>query len=141
MRIQWLRVLGGGLLIEVVLAVVLIGGFAAAGVDLAAGVSTLSAVIIGAGCFAGAFVVVAWLARGIAHQRVWNGFLMGVVATLLYLGLVAGSGQMASALAAYGTTTFVIVNGMRLLGAVLGAIAAGQRSGTREPERASTASR
>jgi hypothetical protein len=142
MRINWLRVLGGGFLIEVVLAIVLIGGFAAAGVDLAKGVSTVSAVIIGVGCFVGAFVVVAWLARGIDHQRAWNGLLMGVVATLLYLGLVAGSGQVAAALAAYGPATFVIVNGMRLLGALLGGIASERRSGAPpEPERASAASR
>jgi len=53
---------------------------------------------------------------------------MGVVATLLYVGLIAGSGQMAVALAAYGTVTFVIVNGMRLLGALLGGLAAERRS-------------
>jgi len=52
MKINW-RVLGGGFLIEVVLAIVLIGGFAVAGVDLAKGVSTVSAVVIGVGCFAG----------------------------------------------------------------------------------------
>src|SRR4051812_32814022 len=89
MKINWLRVLGGGFLIEVVLAIVLIGGFAAAGIDLANGVSTVSAVIIGGGCFVGAFLVVAWLARGIERQRAWNGLLMGVVATLLYVGLIA----------------------------------------------------
>jgi hypothetical protein len=136
MRINWLRVLGGGFLIEVVLAIVLIGGFSAAGVDLAKGVSIPSAVIIGVGCFAGAFVIVAWLSRGIADHRAWNGFLMGVVATLLYLALVAGSGQMATALAAYGPATFVIMNGMRLLGALLGGIASERRSGAAaEPER------
>ena len=128
MKTNWLRVLGGGFLIEVVLAVVLIGGFAAAGIDLAAGVWTVSAVIIGVGCFVGAFAVVTWLARGIQRQRAWNGFLMGVVATLLYVGLIAGSGQRAAALAAYGGVTFVIVNGMRLLGALLGGLAAERRS-------------
>jgi len=136
MNTNWLRVLGGGFLIEVVLAVVLIGGFAVAGIDLAAGVSTVSAVIIGVSCFVGAFAVVAWLARGIQRQRAWNGFLMGVVATLLYVGLIAGSGQMAAALAAYGAVTFVIVNGMRLLGALLGGMAAERRSiAPAEPRR------
>jgi len=137
MTINWLRVLGGGFLIEVVLAAVLIGGFAAGGVDLAKGVSTSSAIIIGVGCFAGAFVAVAWLTRGITRQRAWNGLLMGVVATLLYLGLVAGTGQMPTALTAYGPATFVIVNGMRLLGALLGGIASERRSAApRESERA-----
>jgi len=142
MKINWLRVLGGGFLIEVVLAVVLIGGFAAAGVDLANGVSTVSAVIIGVGCFVGAFIVVAWLARGLERQRAWNGLLMGVVATLLYVGLISGSGQMATALAAYGPVTFVIVNGMRLLGALLGGIAVDRRSGApAAPEVAATRGR
>ena len=65
--------------------------FAAAGVDIANGVSTASAVIIGVGCFAAAFLVVLWLGRGIQSQLVLHGFLMGLVATLIYVGLVAGS--------------------------------------------------
>jgi len=131
MRIHWLRVLLGGLLIEVVLAVVLLGGFAAAGVDIANGVSTASAVVIGVGCFAAAFLIVLWLGRGIQSHVVLQGFLMGLVATLLYLGLVAGSGQMSSALAAYGPTTFVTVNALRLVGAVLGGVACERRKAVR----------
>ena len=109
MKIQWIRVLLGGFLIEVLLAIALIGGFAAASVDLAKGVSTASAVIIGLGCFFGAFVVVWWLARRIERHLVLHGLLMGLVATLLYVGMVAGAGQMSAALAAYGPATFVIV--------------------------------
>jgi hypothetical protein len=131
MRIHWVRVLLGGLLIEVVLAVVLLGGFAAAGVDIATGVSTASAVIIGVGCFAAAFVIVLWLGRGIQGQLVLHGFLMGLVATLLYVGLVAGSGQMSSALAAYGPLTFVIVNALRLAGAMLGGVACERKKAMR----------
>jgi hypothetical protein len=66
-----------------------------------------------------------------------KGLLLGVVATLIYLGLVAGSGQMAAALAVYGPATFVIVNGLRLLGALVGGIASERRSGgTAQRERA-----
>jgi hypothetical protein len=120
-------VLLGGFLIEVVLATVLLGGFAVAGVDLANGVSTASAVIIGVGCFVAAFLVVMWLSRGIQNQLVLHGFLMGLVATLIYVGLVAGSGQMSSALAAYGPATFVTVNAVRLVGAVFGGVACERR--------------
>jgi hypothetical protein len=127
MRIQWLRVLLAGFLIEVVLAVVLTGGFAAAGVDLTKGVSPASALIIGIGCFVTAFLVVLWLGRGVASRLVLHGFLMGLVATLLYLGLVAASGQMSAALAGYGPVTFVIVNAARLVGAVLGGAACERR--------------
>ena len=127
MRIYWWRVLLGGLLIEVLLAIVLVGGFAAAGVDLAKGVSTTSAVIIGIGCFAAAFLIVLWLGRGIQSHLVLHGFLMGLVASLLYVGLVAGSGQMSTALAAYGPATFVTVNAVRLVGAMVGGVAAERR--------------
>jgi len=132
MRIHWLRVLLGGFLIEVLLAIVLVGGFAAAGVDLAKSISTTSAVIIGIGCFAAAFLIVLWLGRGIQSHLVLHGFLMGLVATLLYVGLVAGSGQMSTALAAYGPATFVILNAVRLVGATVGGVA-GERRKTARP--------
>jgi len=131
MRIQWLRVLLGGFLIEVVLAVVLLGGFALAGVDISTGVSTASAVIIGVGAFAAAFVIVLWLGRGVQSQVVLHGFLMGLAATLLYLGVVAGSGQMSSALTGYGPATFVIVNALRLVGAVCGGVACERKKAVR----------
>ena len=131
MRIHWLRVLLGGLLIEIVLLIVLLGGFAAAGVDLANGVSTASAVVIGIGCFVIAFLIVLWLARGIQNHLPLHGLLMGLVATLIYVGLVAGSGQMSSALAVYGPATFVTVNALRLVGAVLGAVACERRKAVR----------
>ena len=127
MRIQWLRVLLGGLLIEIVLAVVLLGGFAAAGVDISKGVSTASAVIIGVGCFAVTFLVMLWLGRRIQNRVVLHGFLMGLAATVLYLGLVAGSGQMSAALASYGPATFVIINALRLVGGALGGVACERR--------------
>lgn len=131
MRINWLRVLLGGVLIEVVLLIVLLGGFAAAGVDLAKGISFASTLIIGVGCFAVAFLIMLWLGRGIQRDLVLNGFLMGLVATLLYLGLVAGSGQMSAALDLYGRATFVILNAVRIVGAVCGGIACERRRAVR----------
>jgi hypothetical protein len=123
MRIQWLRVLLGGFLIEVVLAVVLLGGFAVVGVKIADGVSSTSAVIIGVVCVAAAFLIAWWLGRGIEDHLVVHGLLMGLAATTLYLGLVVGSGQLSSALAAYGPATFVTLNAIRVLGAVFGGVA------------------
>ncbi|HKE85408.1 MAG TPA: hypothetical protein VKB50_16715 [Vicinamibacterales bacterium] len=131
MRIYWFRVLLGGFLIEVVLAVVLLGGFAAAGVDIANGVSTASAVIIGVGCFAAAFLIVLWLGRAIKDHLVLHGFLMGLVATLIYVGLVAGAGQMTTALATYGPATFVTLNAVRIVGAVCGGVACEHRRAAR----------
>jgi hypothetical protein len=127
MKIHWLRVLLGGVLIELILIVVLVGGFRLAGVDLASGVSTDSAVIIGVGCFVAAFLVVLWLGRGIARHLVLHGFLMGLVATLIYMAMVGGSGNWAASLAAYGPVTFVVLNGIRIVGAVAGGIACERR--------------
>ena len=127
MKIHWIRVLLGGFLIEVVLAIVLVGGFAAAGVDLQNSISASSSAVIGVGCFVVAFLVVVWLGRGIESHQVLHGFLMGLVASVLYLGLVAGAGQMSTALAAYGPATFVIVNGARMVGAVLGGVMSERR--------------
>lgn len=133
MRIHWFRVLLGGFLIEVVLAVVLLGGFAAAGVNIADGVSASSALIIGVGCFAAAFLVVLWLDRGLRNHLVLHGFLMGLAATLLYLGLVAGSGQLSSAIVAYGSATFVTLNLVRVAGAVCGGAACERARAARQP--------
>lgn len=135
MRIYWWRVLLGGFLIELVLAIVLLGGFAAAGVDLTKGISAASAVIIGAGCFAAGFLIVLWLGRGIENRLVMHGLLMGVVATVIYIGLVAGSGQMSTALAGYGPTTFVTVNALRIVGAVCGGLACERRRASRPVAR------
>ena len=110
-----------------VLAVVLVGGFALAGVQLQNGVSTGSAIIIGVVAFVAAFLIVLWFGRRITSHIVLHGFLIGVVATLLYVTAVAGSGQMSAALAAYGPATFIAVNGARIVGAVFGGITSGRR--------------
>ena len=82
---------------------------------------------IGVGCFAAAFVVALGLGKGVTDRVILHGLLMGVVATLLYVGLVIGSGQLSSALAAYGPITFVVLNGVRIVGAVLGGVALSRR--------------
>jgi hypothetical protein len=56
---------------------------------------------------------------------------MGVAATVIYLGLVAGSGQMSSALAGYGPATFVIVNAARLVGGALGGVVCERKKAVR----------
>ena len=122
MKIKWLRVLVGGFLIEVVLGAVLIGGFAAVGIDISKGVSSGSAIVIGVGCFVAAFAVALWLCRGVVEHGPLHGLLMGLVATVLYLALTAGSGQWSAALAIYGSATFAIVNGLRIVGGALGGI-------------------
>ena len=127
MKIHWIRVLLAGLLIEVILAVVLVGGFAAVGIQLGTNISNGVSTIIGLSCFVVALLVTLWFGRRIDNRLVLHGFLIGLMATLLYVGLVAGAGQMSTALAAYGPATFVILNGVRILGAVVGGVVCAQR--------------
>lgn len=131
MQIHWGRVLLAGFLIEVILAIGLVGGFAAAGFQLESDISTGASTIIGVACFVVGFAVVVWLGRGIDAHIVLHGVLMGLVATALYVGLVAGSGQMSTALAAYGPATFVIVNAARIAGAALGGVVCERRRAVR----------
>ena len=127
MKIHWGRVVIGGFLVELILIVVLIGGFAAAGQPLGDNIPASQSIIIGIGCFVVAFLVTLWLGRRIQNGLVLHGFLIGLVATMIYLGLVAGSGQMSAALRAYGPATFVTLNLARILGAMLGGLACEKR--------------
>src|SRR4029453_6266037 len=87
-QVHWIRVLIAGFLIEVILAVVLIGGFAAAGISLENNVSSGSSTVIGLGCFIVAFLVTLWFGRGIEDRLVLHGFLIGFVTTFLFFGRV-----------------------------------------------------
>jgi hypothetical protein len=55
---------------------------------------------------------------------------MGVVATVLYVGLIVAGGQLSTALAGYGPATFVVVNGARIVGAVVGGYVVAERRRT-----------
>src|SRR4029450_6080937 len=93
-KVHWIRVLIAGFLIEVILAVVLIGGFAAAGISLENNVSSGSSTVIGLGCFIVAFLVTLWFGRRIEDRLVLHGFLIGLVTTLLYVGVVGRAGRV-----------------------------------------------
>jgi hypothetical protein len=89
---------------------------------------TVTAVVFPAGFLAGW-----WTARKIDSRFVLHGLLVGVLATLFYLGLnVSASGSLAPAIEIYGPTLFVTVNALRILGCVVGAAVKG---GTGKRER------
>ena len=81
--IRWWRVIGGGLLIELVLAAVSVPFFAT-------GRPEMVSLLIAPATLVAAVPCGAWAARGTA-QPILNGMLAGVAALALYLGLVIGA--------------------------------------------------
>jgi hypothetical protein len=74
------------------------------------------------GCFAGGYLVGAWLSKPLTSQHVLHGALMGVVATLIYLALGAVQpGGIGPVIAGYGVVLFWANNALRIAGATLGA--------------------
>ena len=58
-----------------------------------------------------------------------HGLLAGIVATSIYVGLNLGqNGTLTPAIEIYGLPLFVIVNGLRIVGSVAGAVASGRRA-------------
>jgi hypothetical protein len=119
--IRWGRVLLGGFLVEVVLFAITIPVF------LLAGTQGIMAMVVPA-LFIVDFLFGYWVARKVQAHFALHGLLVGVVATLLYLGLnIAMSGSLTPVLEMYGSFLFLLANGARLLGATLGAVLAQKR--------------
>jgi hypothetical protein len=66
--------------------------------------------------------------RPLAAARALHGWLIGVVATALYFGLVLGASSLAEAAASYGLPLFVTVNLLRIVSAAAGGYAAERRA-------------
>lgn len=120
--LHWGRIVGGAILLEVVLVVVLIpiglwfgmpGGNN--GDDF-----TVFFTSVAIGCFAGGYLVTAWMLRPIVTRRLLHGTLLGVVATLMYIALNAAAPDgLGGVVAGYGVALYVLVNALRISGCVL----------------------
>ena len=120
--IRWGRVVGIAFALEVVLFVVLVPiqqllGFTA----------WFAAVAIG--CFVFGYAAGLWVARGVTSRFALHGFLVGAVATVIYLVICAlAPGGIPAAAAMYGTPLYVLNNALRAAGCVLGAVHQERRS-------------
>jgi hypothetical protein len=114
-QVRWLRVVIAAFLVELGLAVL--------GLPLLAVVSeaVVFNVVVPILCIIVPFVVV-WLAtRKLPAARFLHGWLIGIVATLMYFGLVIGTSSIAEAAAAYGgMAMFAGVNALRIVSAAAG---------------------
>jgi len=69
-----------------------------------------------------------WIARKAAAGAVLHGALVGVVATLIYLGLILGQfGSLTPVIEMYGPVAFYSANALKILGCIAGAYAAARR--------------
>ena len=92
MKIRWLRVVLGALLLEIVLFAVL--------VPISFLNATLFLIAVPIGVFAFGYLVTRWLLKKLSTRLVLHGAFIGMVATVMYLGLVlAQPGGIAAAVA------------------------------------------
>ena len=120
--IRWGRVVGIAFALEAVLFAVL--------VPIQALLSlTVWFAAVAIGCFVFSYAAGLWTARGVTSRFALHGFLVGVVATLIYLALCAlAPGGIPAAAAMYGMPLYVLNNVLRIAGCVLGAAHQERRS-------------
>jgi hypothetical protein len=125
---RWGRIAVGAVLLEVlliVLAVPLLGFMAnplAPGAQNTSGDYTIFFVTVTLACFLAGSLLGWWVARPLSSQFMLHGALTGIVATAIYLALCSiPPTTIPSVVAAYGPFWFFLANGVRIVGATLGA--------------------
>jgi hypothetical protein len=121
-RIRWLRVLIAAFLVEVGLGVTALPFLAILSERI-----VLQA-IVPVVCVVVPFIVAFFATRPLPAARVLHGWLIGGVATVLYLGLVLGGSSLDEVTASYGAVLFVVVNALRIVSAAAGGYAAARRA-------------
>ena len=133
-RIRWGRIVIGAVLLEAVLivaAIPLLGFVAnplAPGAQSASGDYTIFFVSVAVACFVVGALAGWWVARPLSSQFMLHGALTGIVATAIYLGICSiPPTTIAAVVAAYGPFWFFLANGLRVVGATLGAAYHGRK--------------
>jgi hypothetical protein len=121
MKIHWIRVLVAAVLFEVVLIVITV--IVSLFIEVEAFLPFVPALVFVVG-----FPFGMWVVRKPASGFVLHGTLVGVVATLIYLGLLLGQfGSLTPVINMYGPVSFFLANALKILGCVAGAYAGGRR--------------
>lgn len=128
-RIRWGRIVIGAVLLEAALiaaAIPLLGFVAnplAPGAQNASGDYTIFFVSVTVACFVVGALLGWWVARPLSSHVLMHGALTGVVATAIYLAICSiPPTTIPAVVAAYGPFWFVLANGLRIVGASLGAV-------------------
>lgn len=133
-RIRWGRIAIGAVLLEAVLivaAIPLLGFVAnplAPGAQSASGDYTIFFVSVAVACFVVGALAGWWVVRPLSSQFMLHGALTGIVATAIYLGICSiPPTTIAAVVAAYSPFWFFLANGLRIIGATLGAAYLGRK--------------
>ena len=133
-RIRWGRIAIGAVLLEAVLiaaAIPLLGFVAnplAPGAQNASGDYTIFFVSVAVACFVVGTLAGWWVARPLSSQFMLHGALTGIVATAIYLAICSiPPTTIPAVVAAYGPFWFFLANGLRIIGATLGAAYHGRK--------------
>jgi hypothetical protein len=79
--------------------------------------------VVAIGCALLGYIAGRLVARGLTSRAALHGLLVGVLATIIYLVLnILGPGGLSAAVDAYGAPLFVLVNALRIIGCIAGAI-------------------
>ena len=125
--IRWGRVILGALILELALFAVLIPIGVIFGLpSTAPGAPAVDATVFFASvplaCLVLGFLAGVWVARKTTASFVLHGSLLGIVATLIYLGICAiPPSTIRAVVAMYGAPLFLSVNGLRIAGCIAGA--------------------
>lgn len=109
-RIHWMRVLIGGLLVEASLFVVVIPIYNILG-------QRPLLYVVPVASFVMSFVFGLWVGRRVESHFVLHGILVGIVATLLYVGMTRAHAE---------PFAYLLAHGLKLLGGAAGGFVAGR---------------
>ena len=122
-QVRWLRVVVAAFLIEVGLIVTTLPFI------LIIAQAVVFKAIVPLACLVVPFVVTFFSTRPLTSARALNGFVTGVVATVMYFALVLGASSIAEAVASYGSVALLAgVNVLRIVSATAGGYAADRRT-------------
>jgi hypothetical protein len=121
MKIYWMRVVAAAFLVELVLVALTIPLLAVVTMQVLVPFVAPVCAIVG-------FPFGWWAVRRAQSGFVLHGTLVGIVATLIYLGLIFGqAGSLTPVIAVYGPFWFFLANAAKILGCVAGAFVSGRR--------------
>ena len=114
-KLRWGWIIAGAVLLEVALIILFVPML------MYTDVSTI-APYAGIGTFVLGFLISGWIVRKVPGRRLLHGALIGILATIIYVGLcMTNPGGIESVVRMYGTVLFVVGNGLRIVGSTAGA--------------------
>ena len=120
-RFRWGRIIAGAFLLELVLIIVLVPPLVLLGPEKVTPFASPAVFIFG-------FLVAWWILQKVPQRRVLHGALIGILATAIYLLLsLANPDGLSSVVAMYGVPMFIIGNGLRIVGCIVGGYALDRR--------------